>query len=87
MTTKSDNGTAFIFNLRQNDVLDPKKTSKLNDTAHAIYNNGLFGPAFGSYYCDILIGSNIEASNFADFGISYTLPRGYIVQTDDARSY
>ncbi len=94
---KSENGTygtdstAFIFSLRQNGESISKKISKVRDQNTAIYNNRLFGPAFGSYegfnYCDILIGFEIEASNFADFGVSYTLPAGYEAQTDNARSY
>jgi hypothetical protein len=94
---KSDNGTygndptAFIFNLRQNGQSNTKKISKVNDTTRAIYNNKIFGPAFGSYegfnYCDILIGFGIDASNYADFGVSYILPEGYEVQKNNTRSY
>ena len=82
---------SFIFSLSNNDNLAPFK-SILRKYKSCIIQDSDYGAIFGSgdrcHGRDISISNNAgsNGTSFSDFGVSYTLPEGYVATSDKARA-
>jgi hypothetical protein len=78
-------GKSFIFSLSNNDSLPPFR-SFLQKNKVAIYQENISGAIFGLGCKDSGRDLSISRNPFSDLGHSYTLPRGYTVGSQKARS-
>ena len=83
---KNESGKSFIFSLSNNDNLPPFR-SVLREGKVSVFRNVFGGVIFGHGYDDRGRDLCIFTGNdFSDLGHSYTLPQGYTVGSEKARS-
>jgi hypothetical protein len=76
--------SAFLFTLR-NPYGDPIARFMSNGGARAVYCYSDYGPAFGSYYGDLLVSGEFDGISLTNFPRDYidTQGRGYATFTGD----
>ena len=85
LALEEESGKSFIFSLSNNDNLPPFQ-SFLRKSKRAIFQDRRCGAIFGVGYVDKVRDLYISCNAFSDLGHSYTLPQGYTVGSQKARS-